>query len=143
MDSAELQQLVVAGESEHLVFKKTTGELKAGMTTLCALLNGAGGRVVFGVTPSGKIAGQQVTDSTLQDVPTENGYRSPTPLTRRQTASAMAFWSWVSAPDRSVVFAGSRLWTASQRGSPRARGPLRVGRGRSQRAAEIRQAHRR
>jgi len=50
MELPELQQLVAAGESERLEFKKTTGELHAGMTTLCALLNGVGGRVVFGVT---------------------------------------------------------------------------------------------
>ena len=71
MELPELQQLVAAGESERLEFKKSTGELKAGMTTLCALLNGVGGRVVFGVTPSGRIVGQQVTESTLQDVAQE------------------------------------------------------------------------
>src|SRR6516225_2166609 len=52
-------------------FKKTTGDLKAGMKTLCAMLNGAGGRVIFGVTPGGKIAGQDITDPTLQEVAQE------------------------------------------------------------------------
>ncbi len=38
------------------------------MTTLCALLNGSGGKVLFGVTDSGKIHGQDVTDATLREV---------------------------------------------------------------------------
>ena len=57
MELPELQQLVAAGESERLEFKKTTGELHAGMETLCALLNGSGGNVLFGVTNSGRIVG--------------------------------------------------------------------------------------
>jgi len=48
MDPAELNQLVAQGESDRLEFKKTTGELKAGMQTLCAMLNGSGGMVVSG-----------------------------------------------------------------------------------------------
>jgi ATP-dependent DNA helicase RecG len=68
MDLEVLRQLVAQGESERLEFKKTTGELKDGMATVCAMLNGRGGRVLFGVTPSGKIVGQEVTDNTLQEV---------------------------------------------------------------------------
>jgi hypothetical protein len=34
------------GESEQSEFKKSTGELKGGLETLCALLNGQGGRVM-------------------------------------------------------------------------------------------------
>jgi ATP-dependent DNA helicase RecG len=68
MDLEGLRQLVAQGESERLEFKKTTGELKDGLTTVCAMLNGRGGRVLFGVTPSGKIVGQEVTDNTLQEV---------------------------------------------------------------------------
>ncbi len=44
MDLEELRQLVALGESERLEFKKTTGELRSAMTTLCALLNGSGGQ---------------------------------------------------------------------------------------------------
>ena len=36
--------------------------------TLCAFLNGQGGRVLIGVTDQGKITGQAVTDTTLQGV---------------------------------------------------------------------------
>ena len=35
------------------------------------MLNGAGGRVVYGVTPGGKIAGQDISDPTLQEVAQE------------------------------------------------------------------------
>ena len=63
-----LRQLVVLGESERLELKKTTGQLRSAMTTLCALLNGSGGKVLFGVTESGKIHGQDVTDATLREV---------------------------------------------------------------------------
>ena len=35
MDLEELRQLVALGESERLEFKKTTGELRSAMTTLC------------------------------------------------------------------------------------------------------------
>jgi ATP-dependent DNA helicase RecG len=71
MDLEWLRQTVAKGESESLELKKTTGDLKAGMKTLCAMLNGAGGRVIFGVTPGGKIAGQDITDPTLQEVAQE------------------------------------------------------------------------
>jgi ATP-dependent DNA helicase RecG len=71
MDLAELKQLVDQGESDRLEFKKTTGELKAGMQALCAMLNGSGGMVVFGVTAAGKVVGQDITDATLQEVARE------------------------------------------------------------------------
>ena len=71
MNPDELRALVAQGESERLDFKKTTGELKGGLQTLCAFLNGPGGRVLFGVTDSGIIRGQDVTDPTLREVANE------------------------------------------------------------------------
>ena len=70
MTLAELQKLVAdsKGEWEHLEFKKTTGELHGGMETLCAFLNGAGGKVLFGVTNAGRILGQDMADATYQEV---------------------------------------------------------------------------
>ena len=53
MDLVELRALVAEGESERLDFKKTTGELKSGLQTICAFLNGSGGSVLFGVTDAG------------------------------------------------------------------------------------------
>jgi ATP-dependent DNA helicase RecG len=66
----ELQQLIAAsrGEWEHIEFKKTTGELQGGMEALCGFLNRAGGKVFFGVSNAGKVVGQDVGDSTFQDV---------------------------------------------------------------------------
>jgi hypothetical protein len=53
----EVQNLVAhsEGEWEHLEFKKTTGELHGGMVMPCAVLNGASGNAVFGVTNLGTI----------------------------------------------------------------------------------------
>jgi ATP-dependent DNA helicase RecG len=64
----ELADLVRRGESETLEFKKTTGEREAGLRTLCGMLNGAGGRVLFGVTPAGKVIGQDVSDATQTEM---------------------------------------------------------------------------
>jgi hypothetical protein len=33
----ELRALVAAGEAEHMEFKKSTGELRAGVESLCAM----------------------------------------------------------------------------------------------------------
>jgi ATP-dependent DNA helicase RecG len=68
MNLAQLKRLVAQGESERLEFKKSTGDLKGGLETLCGFLNGQGGRVLFGVAKNGRILGQDISDSTLQDV---------------------------------------------------------------------------
>ena len=64
MDPAQLQSLVAGGESETLEFKKTTGEHREAMHSLCATINHRGGRVLFGVKATGRILGQQVADRT-------------------------------------------------------------------------------
>ena len=58
MTLIELQKLVAEskGEWEHLDVKRTTGELHGGMETLCAVLDGVGGKVLFGVSDAGRIA---------------------------------------------------------------------------------------
>ena len=68
MEFEELVQLAGSGEAETLIFKKSTGQLQRAGETLCAFLNGQGGRVLIGVTDEGKITGQAVTDTTLQGV---------------------------------------------------------------------------
>ena len=60
-DLKELAALVKLGEGRVLEFKRSTGELKEGMQTLCAFLNGSGGMVLFGIRPDGTAEGQQVT----------------------------------------------------------------------------------
>jgi ATP-dependent DNA helicase RecG len=64
----EIARLARQGESTTLELKRTTGELKEGMHTLCAFLNGSGGTVFFGVRQDGEIEGQAVFDQTLRDV---------------------------------------------------------------------------
>lgn len=45
-----IRQLASASEGVDVEFKETTGQLNRGMETLCGMMNGNGGIVVFGVT---------------------------------------------------------------------------------------------
>ena len=68
----ELQAIVIKGESRTLELKKTTGELKDAMHTVCAMLNSQGGLVVFGVNPTTlEVVGQNVTDNTQREIARE------------------------------------------------------------------------
>ena len=71
MQLEELQKLITKGESEDLEFKKTSGQRSEAAKTICALLNGLGGFVLFGVSDVGEIVGQQVTAKTLEDITLE------------------------------------------------------------------------
>lgn len=71
MTPAELRKLVSGGESERLEVKRSTGQRTEAAKTVCAMLNGLGGFVVFGVTNSGELMGQQVGVKTLEDVAAE------------------------------------------------------------------------
>ena len=64
----DIKNLIVQNENEQIEFKETTGQLERGMETLCALLNGAGGAVLFGVTDKGKVIGQDLSDKTKRDI---------------------------------------------------------------------------
>lgn len=64
----ELRGLIASGESETVEFKKSTAQLPRAGETLCAFLNGQGGTVLIGVAPSGTIRGQDVADSTQQEI---------------------------------------------------------------------------
>ena len=46
-------QLAQNHEGVDIEFKETTGQLDRGMETLCGMLNGDGGIVVFGIKNSG------------------------------------------------------------------------------------------
>ena len=90
MKLSALQTLIAAGESLTLELKKSTAEKDRACRSLCALANGQGGQVVFGVTPAGKVLGQKVTDHTLEELAQEfQGFEPPlTPhLTRIAVAS--------------------------------------------------------
>lgn len=65
----DIKALIAADESRTLELKKTTGELKDGMHSACAFLNTDGGWLIFGIAPQSlKILGQEVTDSTQQEI---------------------------------------------------------------------------
>lgn len=68
LDMDRVSSLVKQGEGQELEFKRSTGELKEGMQTLCGFLNGAGGTVLFGIRPDGKIEGQETSDRTLREI---------------------------------------------------------------------------
>ena len=63
-----IEKLVAKGESKMIEFKRSTGELREALQTLCAFANGSGGKVVIGVKPSGQIVGQQVSEQTLHEI---------------------------------------------------------------------------
>ena len=68
----EIKELIKIDETRTLELKKTTGELKDGMHSVCAMLNSDGGYVIFGVAPKSlKLVGQQVTDNTRQEIARE------------------------------------------------------------------------
>ena len=67
-NAKHLAALVKRGEGPGLEFKRSTGEMKEGMQTLCAFLNGSGGMVLFGVRPDGIIEGQDVSDKTTREI---------------------------------------------------------------------------
>lgn len=68
MKISALRKAAVGGESETLEFKKSTGQLTRAGETLCGFLNGLGGRVVIGVTASGVLVGQEVSDKTRREI---------------------------------------------------------------------------
>jgi ATP-dependent DNA helicase RecG len=63
-----LARLLAQGEGRAIEFKRSTGELREGMQTVCAFLNGSGGTLLFGVRADGKPEGQAVSDQTLRDI---------------------------------------------------------------------------
>ncbi len=68
MTIEELIKLVSDGESETIEFKKSTAQLRRAAETFCGMLNGAGGRVLIGITPEGRVLGQTVSDKTIREV---------------------------------------------------------------------------
>jgi ATP-dependent DNA helicase RecG len=68
ISAKDLSALLTQGEGETVEFKRSTGELKEAMRSLCAFLNGTGGAVYFGIRPDGTVGGQEVSDRTLRDI---------------------------------------------------------------------------
>jgi predicted HTH transcriptional regulator len=67
MTERDVRALAVAGESETIEFKRSTGQLSGASETLCAFLNARGGQVLFGVGPDSQVSGQSVSDATMQE----------------------------------------------------------------------------
>ena len=67
----QLTSLSTSGESETLEFKRTTGTRREAAQTVCAMLNHRGGHVLFGVTPEGQVAGQKVSERTIEELSEE------------------------------------------------------------------------
>ncbi len=68
MTLKDIQDVVYQGEGLTIEFKRSTGQLERGMETLCAFLNRNGGTLLFGVSDKGDIIGQNVSDTTRQDI---------------------------------------------------------------------------
>ena len=71
MNLDQITVLAASGESETLEFKRTTGTRREATMTVCAFLNQDGGRVLFGVSPSGNVGGQQVSERTIEELSAE------------------------------------------------------------------------
>ena len=71
MTSDRIAILAASGESETLEFKATTGARREPAKTVCAFLNQSGGQVLFGMTPDGTVAGQQVKEHTIEKLSAE------------------------------------------------------------------------
>ena len=72
MTNAEIQELIKKDKTRTLELKKSTGELKDAMHTVCAFLNTSGGRVLLSITSASlQVIGQQVTDNTRREIARE------------------------------------------------------------------------
>lgn len=80
MSTRDVESLVSGGESETIEFKATTGQRSDGARTVCGMLNGQGGFVLFGVTDRGEVRGQEVSASTLEQVVAELRRIDPQPV---------------------------------------------------------------
>lgn len=64
----ELRDIAARGESQTVEFRNTTAQLPRAGETLCGMLNSDGGVVLIGVSASGELQGQDVSDSTQQEI---------------------------------------------------------------------------
>jgi ATP-dependent DNA helicase RecG len=68
MNLSTLKLRVTRGEGSTPEFKRSTGELREALQTVCAFLNGDGGSVILAVRSDGRLVGQEVSDQTLCDL---------------------------------------------------------------------------
>ncbi len=85
MNINELKELVAGGESERIELKRSTEQRTEAARTVCAMLNGLGGFVIFGITNAGEIVGQQIGTNTLEDIAAELRRIEPPAFSDMQT----------------------------------------------------------
>ena len=68
IDIDYIRNIAINNEGVDVEFKETSGQLNRGMETLCGMLNGQGGIVVFGINNKGKIVGQEISDKTTREI---------------------------------------------------------------------------
>ena len=68
IDLDYIERLAENHEGVDVEFKETIGQLNRGMETLCGMINGSGGVVVFGVSNKCKIIGQEIGDKTTREI---------------------------------------------------------------------------
>ncbi len=71
MNIDDVKDIIAGGEGEQVELKGTTGQRTRAAKTVCAMLNGLGGFVIFGVSDKGELAGQQVSARTIEDISAE------------------------------------------------------------------------
>lgn len=81
--------MIIGKITENIEFKKSIGEKKEAMQSICAILNKhCRGTLYFGVNDSGYVEGQQISDSTKKDISrwiNESIYPKITPTIEIQT----------------------------------------------------------
>ena len=71
MTRDELEKIVTGGETERVEFKRSTGQRSEAAKTVCAMLNGLGGMLLFGVNDRGEILGQKISTRSIEDIVNE------------------------------------------------------------------------
>jgi ATP-dependent DNA helicase RecG len=95
MTLQELKRLVAKGESNRLEFKRTTGQRTDAAKTVCAMLNGLGGFVVFGVGDKGELVGQEIGQRTVEEVTNELSRIDPPAFPEVETIALAAGRSFI------------------------------------------------
>ena len=71
MNVDEVKGIIARGEGEQVELKRSTGQRTSAAKTVCAMLNGLGGFVIFGVSDKSELVGQEVSARTIEDISTE------------------------------------------------------------------------
>ena len=71
MNVDDVKDIIARGEGEQVELKRSTGQRTSAAKTVCAMLNGLGGFVIFGVSDKNELVGQQVSARTIEDISAE------------------------------------------------------------------------